>query len=159
MTYQCTSFAPSLSRARWHHRRSKMPETSSSSQNSTPAIDPTDHLPLSIRRSDTIPPAPTRSRSTIDWLPDFAGHSWVAYGASSLLVISHLPSPLSPEETLIGPILRQVFELSGNQSSPVSAVSWSPVTPSIGELAAASENCICVFLHDSATSKGKPGFI
>ncbi|KAJ4825828.1 hypothetical protein Tsubulata_029099 [Turnera subulata] len=130
-----------------------MAETSSAS---APAIDhPVDHhLPLSILRSDTVPPAPTRSGSTIDWIPDFAGYSWVAYGASSLLVISHLPSPLSPNENLIGPILRQVFELSGSTSSPVTAVSWSPVTPSIGELAAASDNAIFVFSHNSASSKG-----
>ncbi|KAJ6338321.1 hypothetical protein OIU76_007903 [Salix suchowensis] len=130
-----------------------MPETSTASPTQAP-INPTDHLPLSLFRSDTIPPAPTRSASTIDWLPDFSGYSWVAYGASSLLVISHLPSPLSPEETAIGPILRQVFELSGDESSPVNAVSWSPVNPSIGELAAASDNCISVFSHDSASSRG-----
>lgn len=69
-------------------------------------------------------------------------------------MISHLPSPLSPEEAAIGPILQQVFELSGDDSSPVKSVSWSPVTPSIGELAAASDNCISVFSHDSASSKG-----
>ncbi|KAJ6729607.1 RABCONNECTIN-3A [Salix viminalis] len=130
-----------------------MPETSTASPTQAP-INPTDHLPLSLFRSDTIPPAPTRSASTIDWLPDFSGYSWVAYGASSLLVISHLPSPLSPEETAIGPILRQVFELSGDESSPVNAVSWSPVNPSIGELAAASDNFISVFSHDSASSRG-----
>jgi hypothetical protein len=131
-----------------------MPETSTASPTRA-SINPTDHLPLSLFRSDIIPPAPTRSASTIDWLPDFSGYSWVAYGASSLLVISHLPSPLSPEEAAIGPILQQVFELSGDDSSPVKSVSWSPVTPSIGELAAASDNCISVFSHDSASSKGK----
>ncbi|CAK7348696.1 unnamed protein product [Dovyalis caffra] len=130
-----------------------MPETSTTSPSQAP-INPTDHLPLSLFRSDTIPPAPTRSTSTIDWLPDFSGYSWVAYGASSLLVISHLPSPLSPEETAIGPILRQVFELSGDNLSPVNAVSWSPVTPSVGELAAASDNCISVLVHDSTSFKG-----
>ncbi|WCJ22439.1 transducin family protein / WD-40 repeat family protein [Euphorbia peplus] len=126
-----------------------MAEASSSSR-----INPTDHLPLSIHRSDIIPPAPTRSRSTIDWIPDFSGYAWIAYGASSLLVISHLPSPLSSGELIIAPILRQVFELSDDHSSPVAAVSWSPVTPSVGELAAASGNCIFVFSHDSTASKG-----
>lgn len=125
-----------------------------SSCHSTSTIDPTNHLPLSILRSDTVPPAPTRSGSTIDWLPEFAGYAWIAYGASSLLVISHLPSPLSSDESLIGPILRQVFELSGDHSSAVTSVSWSPVTPSIGELAAASDSCIYVFSHDSQSSKG-----
>ena len=132
-----------------------MPEAESgcSLQNANPCVDPTEHLPLAFLRSEFIPTAPTRSTSTIDWLPDFAGYSWVAYGASSLLVISHFPSPLSQEEALIGPIFRQVFALSDN-SLPVTSISWSPETPSIGQLAAASENCIFVFAHDSASSKG-----
>ncbi|KAG7994737.1 hypothetical protein I3843_01G073200 [Carya illinoinensis] len=116
-------------------------------------VDPIPHLPLPLLPSDPIPPAPTRSSppgSTIDFLPDFSGYSWVAYAASSLLVISHFPSPLSPDEVLIGPIFRQVFELS----SAVTAVSWSPVSPSMGELAAAVENCVCLFQHDSASSAG-----
>ncbi|KAJ0110941.1 hypothetical protein Patl1_00628 [Pistacia atlantica] len=132
-----------------------MPEAESSAnfRNANHTVDPIDHLPLSLLRSEYIPAAPTRSLSTIDWLPEFAGYSWVAYGASSLLVISHFPSPLSQDETLIGPIFRQFFELS-DDSTPVSAVSWSPVAPSIGGLAAASGNCIYVFTHDSGTSKG-----
>ncbi|KAL5540048.1 hypothetical protein UlMin_042821 [Ulmus minor] len=136
-----------------------MAETTHPSTSETPlsAIDPIHNLPLSLLRSDTVPPAPTRTGppgSTIDWLPSFADYSWVAYGASSLLVISHFPSPLSSDEAGIGPIYRQVFELSGDSSSSVNAVSWSPVVPSIGELAAAAENCIWVFSHDSARSKG-----
>lgn len=122
-------------------------------RNLNPAIDPTRHLPLSLLRSEYVPSAPTRSPSSIDWLPEFGGYTWVAYGASSLLVISHFPSPLSPDETLIGPIYRQVFELS-DCSSPVTAVSWSPVTPSIGELAAASENRISIFSHGSGRAEG-----
>ncbi|CAB4270263.1 unnamed protein product [Prunus armeniaca] len=121
------------------------------------AVDPTHHLPLQFLPSDPTPPAPTRSDPpgcTLDWLPDFLDLSWVAYGASSLLVISHFPSPLSDAETVIGPIFRQIFELSGDPSSAVEAVSWSPSTPSIGELAAAAENCVWVFSHDSARSKG-----
>ncbi|BFG22185.1 hypothetical protein CerSpe_084590 [Prunus speciosa] len=121
------------------------------------AVDPTHHLPLQFLPSDPTPPAPTRSDPpgcTLDWLPDFLDLSWVAYGASSLLVISHFPSPLSNAETVIGPIFRQIFELSGDPSSAVEAVSWSPSTPSIGELAAAAENCVWMFSHDSARSKG-----
>uniref|UniRef100_A0A2P2JY42 Uncharacterized protein LOC105124742 isoform X1 n=1 Tax=Rhizophora mucronata TaxID=61149 RepID=A0A2P2JY42_RHIMU len=131
-----------------------MPEASRFSRELSRTVDPTDHLPLSLLNLEAIPPAPTRSASAIDWIPDFAGYSWVAYGASSLLVISHFPSPLSREEAMIGPILRQVFELSGDQTSRVSAVSWSPVTPSVGELAAASENHIFLFSLDSASSTG-----
>ncbi|XP_062091370.1 uncharacterized protein LOC133797478 [Humulus lupulus] len=138
-----------------HTAKTIMADTHSLPSDST--IDPIQHLPLSLFRSDTIPPAPSRSDppgSTIDWLPNFADLSWVAYGASNLLVISHFPSPLSPNETAIGPIFRQFFELSGDPSLAVNAVSWSPATPSIGELAAASENCVWVFSHDSASLKG-----
>ncbi|GLU00836.1 hypothetical protein SLE2022_181750 [Rubroshorea leprosula] len=132
-----------------------MQETGSTSQNAASPVDPTDHLPLSLLRSDAIPAAPDRSASSIDWLPDFAGYSWVAYGSSTLLVITHFPSPLSQEETLIGPIFRQVFELSAD---PVTAVSWSLVTPSVGELAASSGNCIFIFSHQSASSNCKGSF-
>ncbi|XWS46253.1 hypothetical protein CRYUN_Cryun14cG0048700 [Craigia yunnanensis] len=137
-----------------------MPGPTSTSQNATSdsEVDPTDHLPLSLFRSELIPPAPNRSQSTIDWLPDFAGYTWVAHASSPLLVISHFPSPLSSEQTLMGPIFRQVFELSSGASSPVAAVSWSPITPSTGDLAAASGNCICLFSHDSASSKSKGSF-
>ncbi|KAK9035763.1 hypothetical protein V6N11_077793 [Hibiscus sabdariffa] len=121
-------------------------------------VDPTDHLPLSLLRSELIPPAPNPSESAVDWLPDFAGYSWVAYGSSSLLVISHFPSPLSSGQTLMGPIFRQVLEISSLASSPVTAVSWSPVTPSAGELAAASENSICLYRHDSAMLNPKGSF-
>lgn len=137
-----------------------MQETSSStplteSDNPITADDLADHLPLHLIESEAIPPSPTRSESTIDWLPDFAGYSWVAYGASSLLVISHFPSPVSDSETLIGPIFRQVFELSSSDGSgSVLAVSWSPVTPSMGELAAALDNCIGLFSHNSDVSSG-----
>lgn len=133
-----------------------MAETSSGSQNSpSSAINPIDHLPLRLHRSEIVTPAPTASQSTIDWLPDFSGYTWIAYGAASLLVISHFPSPLSAEESRIGPIFRQVFELSGDPSAAVAAVSWSPETPSIGELAAAAENCIWLFSHDSSKCRGE----
>ncbi|CAI0469651.1 unnamed protein product [Linum tenue] len=134
-----------------HWQPKLMAETNPSSQAKALLVDPVDHLPLRLLRSDIIPPAPNRSVSTIDWLPDFAGHPWLAYGASSLLVISHFPSPLSPQETRIGPVLRQVFELSGRHSSPVAAVSWSPVTPSVGEVAAAVDNFVILFSNDSAS--------
>ncbi|CAH8387038.1 unnamed protein product [Eruca vesicaria subsp. sativa] len=122
-----------------------MPETS---QDPISAQDPIDQLPLRILRSEIIPPAPSRSNSSIDWLPDFAGYSWLAYGASSLLVISHLPSPLRGEDSANGPFSRQILEVSGDVTSPVTAVSWSPVTPSVGELAAGSGNYVCLFARD-----------
>ncbi|KAL7203159.1 hypothetical protein ACSBR2_016465 [Camellia fascicularis] len=122
--------------------------------NSITTVDFADHLPLQLIKSETIPPAPTPSDSAVDWLPEFAGYSWIAYGASVLLVISHFPSPLSEEQNLIGPIFRQVFELSTDGSAAVSAVSWSPVLPSDGELAAAVGNCVGLFSHNSGSSDG-----
>ncbi|XP_047315657.1 uncharacterized protein LOC124919462 [Impatiens glandulifera] len=117
-------------------------EEDNSSENSE---DFSNRLPLPYIRKQTIPPAPSQSQSAIDWLPDFADYSWIAYGASSLLVISHLPTPLSKQETLIGPILSQVFELSNDGSGAVTAVSWCLSTPSNGDLAAALGNCIGLF--------------
>ncbi|KNA22362.1 hypothetical protein SOVF_034760 [Spinacia oleracea] len=111
--------------------------------------DLTHHLPLQLIKSETIPPSPNISESgssAVDWLPDFAGYSWIAYGATSLLVISHFPSPLSPHQSRIGPIFRQVFELLPS-SDVVSAV-WSPAIPSSGDLAAAADNRIFLFQYD-----------
>ena len=122
-------------------------------------IDPIYRLPLPLLGSEPIPSAPNRfAGSSFDWIPDFAGYAWVAYGASSVLVISHFPSPLSPQETTIGPIFRQVLELSGDDLSVVNAVSWSPVLPSEGELAAAVGNRIWVFSHDLGASRGTRQF-
>lgn len=130
--------------------------TSSHSPNMKTIMD--HNLPLRLLRSDIVTPAPTFSHSSIDFLPNFAGYSWIAYGASSILVITHFPSPLSTHQTRIGPIFRQFFELSSHHSSPVSAVSWSPQLPSSGQLAAAAQNCIWVFNHGSVTSKGNSKF-
>ncbi|KAK7275387.1 hypothetical protein RIF29_16503 [Crotalaria pallida] len=115
-------------------------------------LNPTDHLPLHLHRSDVVPPAPTFSPSTIDFLPHFSSFTWIAYGASSLLVITHFPSPLSLPQSHIGPLFRHSFDLS----SPVSSVSWSPAVPSSGDLAAAARNCIWLFRHHS---KGDSDFL
>ncbi|XP_010523821.1 PREDICTED: uncharacterized protein LOC104802083 isoform X2 [Tarenaya hassleriana] len=117
-------------------------------------VDPIDHLPLRLLRSEIVPPSPIRSQSSIDCLPDFAGYSWLAYGASTLLVISHLPSPLRGDDSLSGPIFRQVLEVSGDVSSSVTSVSWSPVTPSVGELAVGSGNSVFLFSHDPIELNG-----
>lgn len=123
---------------------------------SPPKFNIADHFPLRLIQSEIFPPAPNRtispSEPAIDWLYDFAGYTWIAYGAASLLVISHFPSPLSHSEILIGPIFRQVFELSVHGCSIVSAVSWSPVAPSLGDLAAALDNCIGLFSYNPDTS-------
>ncbi|CAN8284476.1 unnamed protein product [Cochlearia groenlandica] len=132
-----------------------MPETTSHDDAAISDADPIDKLPLRLLRSEIVPPAPNRSQSSIDWLPDFAGYSWLAYGASTLLVISHLPSPLrGGEDSTNGPFFRQILEVSGDVSSPVTAVSWSPVTPSVGELAVGSGNYICLFARDRSDLNG-----
>ncbi|CAM8917671.1 unnamed protein product [Rhodiola kirilowii] len=56
--------------------------------------------------------------------------------------------------TLIGPIMRQTFDLAGY----VNAVAWSPVTPSTGEVAVAAENRIALYSHDSECSTGSFGW-
>ncbi|TMW99714.1 hypothetical protein EJD97_002109 [Solanum chilense] len=115
-------------------------------------------LPLQMIESEIIPPAPNRSKSpsefvpAIDWQPNFAGYSWIAYGASSLLVIRQFPNPLSQTETVVGTVFQQVLELSIDGTGTVSAVAWSPVTPSSGDLAAALDNCIGLFSYDSDAS-------
>ncbi|KAI3444391.1 hypothetical protein Pfo_001056 [Paulownia fortunei] len=125
-------------------------DTSASSP--PPPLDIISNLPLQLIKAETIPPAPSRSEPgsepTVDFLLDFAGHSWIAYGASSLLVISHFPNPLLEAETKIGPIYRQVIELSREAAFHVPAVSWSPATPSVGELAVALGDCIVLLTYN-----------
>ncbi|KAH6791585.1 hypothetical protein C2S52_002062 [Perilla frutescens var. hirtella] len=122
-----------------------------------PPLDIVSHLPLHLIKSDIIPPAPSRSGSgsapAADFLHDFAGHSWIAYGAASLVVISHFPNPLSEAETKIGPISRQVIELSREADVHVSAVCWSPATPSAGELAVAlGDRIVLLSYNEDETS-------
>ncbi|KAL8499639.1 hypothetical protein ACS0TY_019572 [Phlomoides rotata] len=126
--------------------------TSAAAAASPPPLDITSHLPLRLLKSEIIAPAPHRSAAgsepTADFLPDFAGHSWIAYGASSLVVISHFPNPLLKAETKIGPVHRQVVELSREADVYVSAVCWSPATPSAGELAVASGDRIVLLSYN-----------
>ncbi|XP_020593489.1 uncharacterized protein LOC110033754 isoform X2 [Phalaenopsis equestris] len=106
-------------------------------------------LPLSLLRSQLIPPPPNRRSSAVDFLYDFGGSSWIAYGASSLLVISHFPSPLPEHETLVGPFFLQVIEPSSsgdaNVLADVDAVTWCPVLPSEGEVAASHGKSISLY--------------
>nr|XP_043623601.1 uncharacterized protein LOC122595321 isoform X2 [Erigeron canadensis] len=114
----------------------------------TAAGDPTTtNFPYQLIKSETIPSAPTRPESGIDWLPDYLGHTWVAYAASSLLVISHFPSP---SENKKDPFFRQVIEVSGDGSGHISSVSWCPA--SSGEVAASLHNCIGIFAHNNISN-------
>ncbi|KAH7678962.1 RAVE complex protein Rav1 C-terminal protein [Dioscorea alata] len=103
-------------------------------------------LPSSRSTSQILPPAPNRRKSAVDWLPEFGSASWVSYGASSLLVISHFPNPLYEHETLVGSLLQQVIEPlpsdAGDELADVNAVRWCPTRPSVGEIAAAAGNFI-----------------
>lgn len=129
---------------------------------SSPVSDDPDDIsklfPFSLCRSQLIPPAPNRRRSAIDFLYDFCGSSWIAYGASSLLVISHFPSPLPPDECLVGPFFRQVIEPStcgaDDGTDAVNAVSWCPVRPSDGEVAVAQGNSIRLYAPRAENDTG-----
>ncbi|KAL5998897.1 hypothetical protein ACLOJK_009845 [Asimina triloba] len=137
-------------------RAAKMPENLHE-QNGTSAIEYAfSDLPLELIHSQKIPPSPNRSPSAIDFLHDFAGISWIAFGASSLLVISHFPSPRSQPEVLNGAVFRQVIEppCGGNGPTTVKAVAWSPLRPSDGEIAVASENRICLYSAHSGSVTG-----
>ncbi|KAK9144034.1 hypothetical protein Syun_013434 [Stephania yunnanensis] len=129
--------------------------TSKNEGNTITAVDIADHLPIELIKSEIVPPSPNLSNSTSDWLQDFLGLSWIAYAASSLLVISHFPSPLSEDQTLIGPIFRQSIELSSDdESAVVNAVAWSPSSPSEGDVAAAIGNCVCLCSEGSGGALG-----
>ncbi|KAF9594784.1 hypothetical protein IFM89_034767 [Coptis chinensis] len=136
-----------------------MAETDTTS-NPNEQLSLTNDLPLKLLNAQTIPPCPTRSQSTIDYLPDYSTLSWIAYAASSLLVISHFPSPNSKQQSLIGPIYRQVIDISNDDgSSIIKAVSWSPVFPSLGEVAVAVENCICLYSERSRIVNASFGWV
>ncbi|KAG0464119.1 hypothetical protein HPP92_020188 [Vanilla planifolia] len=120
----------------------------SASAASVGAEDISKLLPLSLVRSQLVPSAPNRRRLAIDFLFDFGGSSWIAYGASSLLVVSHFPSPIPECGNLVGPFFRQVIEpiASGAANGlAVNAVSWCPTRPSDGEVAAALGNSILFY--------------
>ncbi|XP_059312441.1 uncharacterized protein LOC132063754 isoform X1 [Lycium ferocissimum] len=135
-----------------------MKSHSTTNRNTVDDNDVVSLLPLQLIKSEIIPPAPNRSKSqtefepAIDWQPNFCGYSWIAYGATSLLVIRQLPNPNSPTETVIGTVFQQVIELSIDGTGVVSAVAWSPVMPCCGELAAALDNCIGLFSYNSNAS-------
>ncbi|KAG9447852.1 hypothetical protein H6P81_013980 [Aristolochia fimbriata] len=118
--------------------------------------DISEKLPLKLIKSQLIPPAPNRFPSAIDWLPDFGGLSWIAYGASSLLVISHFPSPRCQEEAYIGTIFEQVIETPRPTvgTAVLRAVAWSPSLPSEGEIAVGSGNTVYVYTSGSKDGTG-----
>ncbi|KAK1257001.1 hypothetical protein QJS04_geneDACA024764 [Acorus gramineus] len=134
-----------------------MAEGTSTSGTAGAPMEVHDHLPLDLIRSQQVPPAPNRRPSAFDYLDDFAGFPWIAYGASSLLVISHFPSPSSSAASDVGPFFRQVIDPLGPShatAEDVNSVSWCPARPSDGLIAAASGNTVRVYLPDHGDSSG-----
>ena len=141
-----------------------MPETGVGARSEGKSLPPrydeqSDDLPLDLIRSQVIPPAPNRSPSAIDWLHDFGGFSWIAFGASSLLVISHCPSPGWQKEIRVGPFFKQVIEPllqfpSEDSSLSVKAVAWCHSRPSDGVVAASLGDRVFVYHPNFSRGQG-----
>lgn len=96
---------------------------------------------LSVQQN--IAPAPNESPKAVDWLPKFAGFSWLAYGAHFSVVITMAPSPSNTGEVAMGGFFRQVLSTNWpkedqEEKPSVSSVAWAPRGLSIGSLAAAA---------------------
>ncbi|ONK64335.1 uncharacterized protein A4U43_C07F24610 [Asparagus officinalis] len=122
------------------------------------AEDITDLLPLLSQISDRPPPPAVANLPSIS-SPTLAHPHGFAYGTSSLLIISHFPSPLYDSETLIGPSFQQVIDPIASPScstaDDIVAVRWSSARPSDGEITAAVGDCVFLFCPDSATASGQ----
>lgn len=69
---------------------------------------PLQGAPYELSVQQDLPPGPNGGSQSADWLPRFAGSSWLAYAASSTIVIATAPSPLNPEESAGGRFFQQV---------------------------------------------------
>ncbi|KAG0631662.1 hypothetical protein M758_1G270500 [Ceratodon purpureus] len=105
---------------------------------------------LSIQQD--LPPAPNVGPQCADWLPRFAGSSWLAYAASSAVVVATAASPLNPGESSSGRFFQQVLETRSSNVEEncegrdlVTSVGWAPVGPSVGQLAAAVGKAIHLY--------------
>jgi hypothetical protein len=97
-----------------------------------------------------IAPAPSESCKAVDWLPKFAGFSWLAYGAHFSVVITMAPSPSNTGEGAMGEFFRQVLSTNWPQEDQdekecAGIVAWAPMGISIGSLAAAAGKHIYLF--------------
>ncbi|KAF3786871.1 hypothetical protein EJ110_NYTH24241 [Nymphaea thermarum] len=118
-------------------------------------------VPAELVRCQLVPPAPNGTPNSIGWLRDFAGFSWLAYGAASVAVVTHVASPLSQREAAVGSFFHQVLEPDPppGHSDPsfftVRALSWCPSVPSDGTLAVALGSSISLYspLPDCPTGK------
>lgn len=108
--------------------------------------------PLRLRPIQYIPPAPKHIASALDWIPEFAGHAWLAYGAGSIVVITTTPAPTADEEEsrITGPFFQQVLQplqnITDNEDNDdIRAVAWTPIIPSNGVLAVGAGESVYIY--------------
>lgn len=103
----------------------------------------TTSAPFKLSLQDRSFPAPSGSSSqTVDWLPDYLGYSWVAYGSHTSLVISIAPVPTRKDEADLG--LCQVID-TPLAPAHITCVRWAPDSPPcIGFLAASTGHLVCI---------------
>ncbi|XP_057841085.2 uncharacterized protein LOC131050818 isoform X2 [Cryptomeria japonica] len=117
--------------------------------------------PLQLKSIQCIPPAPNSTITAIDWIPDFVGFGWVAYGAGPFVVITTTQLPEGEEEP-IGPFFQQILQplqyekdrMNDNDDDDeeydededeIRAVAWAPVIPSNGLLAVGAGEFVYVY--------------
>ncbi|XP_024540074.1 uncharacterized protein LOC9633825 isoform X1 [Selaginella moellendorffii] len=104
-------------------------------------------VPLQLFVRQEIPGASNPGPYIADCLPDFAGYSWIAYGAGSQLVISIVASPDKKEEFGIARLFHQALETRlvevSDEDSRVSIVSWG--NSQSGSVGAAAGKAIYIF--------------
>lgn len=102
------------------------------------------HGPHIMNFQEGIPPLPNGPKAA-DWLPGFAGFSWLAYGARHQLAVSSAPSTTHTEEAATSRFFQQILNLDDPDRNWVKAVGWSPQVPSLGILAAVAGNNVHIF--------------
>ncbi|KAL3700862.1 hypothetical protein R1sor_018884 [Riccia sorocarpa] len=103
---------------------------------------------LSVQQD--VYPAPNDDPEAVDWLPLFAGFSWLAYGAQFSVVVTMAPSPSSKGETAMGGFFHEVLltdcpKQDGRGREWVTSVAWAPVGSSLGLLAAVAGRHIYLY--------------
>lgn len=122
---------------------------------------------LSVQQD--VYPAPNDDPNAVDWLPLFAGFSWLAYGAQFSVVVLMAPSPSNKGEAAMGGFFHEVLltdcPKEGDKGREwVTCVGWAPSGPSLGLLAAVAGRHLYLFrpegLSQVQNSKQKwPGIV